>query len=234
MTSPFPRAAQTSSLRTHHPHLVQHSATTDGCVPTVDPTTSAALPSWSVQLAAFRRKEHALNYFPGQVLVHPHHGPATVAKVATRKVGKERKRYLKLDVHDAELSIGMPLERAEEMGVRPLLDADGLHQVFDVLLAPTGEKEKVWSRRVKRSADQLRSGDIRVVAGLIRDLTRWNEEKRLSFGEAKMLRDALAPFVAEVSLVLGIDEDEAAAAVDAAVLEGTRPTVPQDRLAAAS
>ena len=175
-----------------------------------------------------------MNYFPGQVLVHPHHGPATVAKIATRKVGKSQKRYLKLDVHDAELSVGIPLEQAEEMGVRPLLDADGLREIFDVLLAPTGEKEKVWSRRVKRSADQLRSGDIRIIAGLIRDLTRWNEEKRLSFGEAKTLRDALTPFVAEVALVLAVDEEEASAVVDAAVLKGTRPTVPQDRLAAAS
>jgi len=175
-----------------------------------------------------------LNFYPGQVLVHPHHGPATVSKIATRKIGTERRRYLKLDVHDTELSLGVPLEQAEEMGMRPLLDTDGLREVFDVLLAASGEKEKVWSRRVKKSADQLRSGDIRIVAGLIRDLTRWNEEKRLSFGEGKMLREALEPFVAELALVLGVSQDDAVAVVDAAVLEGTRPTFPQSELAAAS
>jgi CarD family transcriptional regulator len=183
--------------------------------------------------AALRRKGYTLNFYPGQVLVHPHHGPATVSKIATRKLAKRRQRYLKLDVHGAELSLGVPLEHAEELGVRPLLDADGLGEVFDLLLAPSGEKESVWSRRVKKNADRLRTGDIRIIAGLIRDLTRWNEEKRLSFGEAKTLRDALGPFVAELALVLGVSEDDAAA-VDVAVLEGTRPSTPQSELAAAS
>jgi CarD family transcriptional regulator len=175
-----------------------------------------------------------LNFFPGQFLVHPHHGPATVSQILDRKIGTGRKRYLKLDVHNSELSVGVPVEQAEELGVRPLLDADGLHEVFDLLLAPTGEKDGVWSRRVKKNADRLRSGDIRIIAGLIRDLTRWNQEKRLSFGEATMLRDALTPFVAEIALVLDIDDDEATAVVNAAVLEGTRPSFPQSLLAAAS
>ncbi|WP_170297166.1 CarD family transcriptional regulator [Georgenia thermotolerans] len=175
-----------------------------------------------------------MNYYPGQVLVHSHHGPATVSKIIDRKVGKGRQRYLKLDVHDADLSVGVPLDRAEELGVRALLDADGLREVFDLLLAPTGEKDGVWSRRVKNNADRLRSGDVRVIAGLIRDLTRWNQEKRLSFGETTMLRDALTPFVAELALVLGVDTDKATAIVDAAVLEGTRPSMPRAELAAAS
>ncbi len=175
-----------------------------------------------------------MNYFPGQVLVHSHHGPATVSQILTRKIGKGRQRYLKLDVHNAELSVGVPLDQAEELGVRPLLDADGLREVFDLLLAPTGEKDGVWSRRVKKNADRLRSGDIRIIAGLIRDLTRWNQEKRLSFGETTTLRDALTPFVAELALVLDIGVDEATAVVNAAVLEGTRPSIPQSELARAS
>ncbi|MCK6210053.1 CarD family transcriptional regulator [Georgenia sp. EYE_87] len=175
-----------------------------------------------------------MNFYPGQVLVHPHHGPVTVSKIDSRRLGERRQRYLKLDVHGAELSLGVPLERAEELGVRPLLDADGLREVFDVLLAPSEEKESVWSRRVKKNADRLRTGDIRIIAGLIRDLTRWNAEKRLSFGEAKMLRDALGPFVAELALVLGVGEIDAAATVDAAVLQSIRPSAPQSELAAAS
>ncbi|WP_193314393.1 CarD family transcriptional regulator [Georgenia ruanii] len=175
-----------------------------------------------------------MHYFPGQVLVHPHHGPATVSQILDRKIGKGRQRYLKLDVHNTDLSVGVPLEQARELGVRPLLDADGLREVFDLLLAPSGEKDGVWSRRVKKNAERLRSGDIRVIAGLIRDLTRWNQEKRLSFGETTMLRDALTPFVAELALVLGIGAPEATAVVEAAVLEGTRPSVPRSELAAAS
>jgi CarD family transcriptional regulator len=175
-----------------------------------------------------------LNFVPGQVLVHPHHGPATVTQVVTRLVRNRRGRYLKLDVHNSDLSIAVPAEQAEEIGIRPILDVDGVREVFEVLLAPGGEKEKVWSRRIKNNADRLRSGDIRTIAGLIRDLTRWNTEKRLSYGETAILRDARGPFETELALVLSMTEDDVIAMVDAAILKGTRPALAGTQLAAAS
>jgi CarD family transcriptional regulator len=175
-----------------------------------------------------------MNFVPGQVLIHPHHGPATVAQVTTRTIRNRRVRFLKLDVHDPEMSVLVPTESVEEIGVRPVVDIDAARDLFKLLMLPGEAKEKVWSRRIKNSTERLRSGDIRTVAGLIRDLTRWNAEKRLSFGEGKLLRDALEPFVSELAITLSTTEDDVTAMVDAAVLEGTWPTIPQSVLATAS
>ncbi|MFD1505580.1 CarD family transcriptional regulator [Georgenia yuyongxinii] len=175
-----------------------------------------------------------MKFVPGQVVIHPHHGPATVAQVTTRTIRDRRVRFLTLNVHDPELSVFVPTERAEEIGVRPVVDIDGARDLFKLLLAPGEEKEKVWSRRIKNSTERLRSGDIRTIAGLIRDLTRWNADKRLSFGEMKLLRDACDPFVSELAIALSTTEDEVAAMVDAAALEGTWPSIPESVLAAAS
>lgn len=175
-----------------------------------------------------------MNYARGQILSHPHHGPATVTKVATRNIRNRRERYLILDVHHSDLSIAVPVERAEEIGVRPVLAVDALHGIFDILTGPTGEKDSVWSRRMKNNTERLRSGDIATIAGLIRDLTRWNTDRRLSFGEMTLLRDASQPFLAELALVLSMTEDDAAGMVDAAILEGTMPALGEKELAAAS
>ncbi len=180
-------------------------------------------------------KGHALSFSTGQVVVHPHHGPATVKKIFTRVIRNERKRYLRLAVHHDELlSVAVPLDAAEEIGVRATVDVVEVREIFAELLAESSPYEKVWSRRIKADTERLRSGRIGTIAGLIRDLTRRNEEKRLAFGEMKLLRDATGPFVAELALVLALTEEKVAAMVHAAILEGTKPELPDHELAAAS
>ncbi len=175
-----------------------------------------------------------MEFSAGQVVVHPHHGPATVKKVFSRSIRGERKRYIKLEVPQAELALAVPVDRAEEIGVRPTVDLDEVREIFKVLMDASPAYEKVWSRRIKANSELLRSGDIRNIAGLIRDLTRQNEEKRLAFGEMKLLRDATGPFVAELALVLSMDEEAVGAMVDAAVIDGTAPELPEPVLASAS
>lgn len=179
------------------------------------------------ECGALSSKGHALNFSTGQVVVHPHHGPATVKKTFTRSIRNERKSYIRLEIPQAELSVSLPVDQAEEIGVRPVVDASGVQEIFEVLLGESEPHEKVWSRRIKANAERLRSGDLLTVAGLIRDLTRQNEEKRLAFGEMKLLRDAVAPFVAELAIVLSMSEEDVESMVDAAVLEGVRPTLPK-------
>jgi len=175
-----------------------------------------------------------LSFSTGQVVVHPHHGPAKVKKVFSRTIRGERRKYLRLDVPDAELAVAVPVDAAEEIGVRPVIDLADAREILDVLVAEGEVPDKVWSRRIKANGERLRSGDIRTIAGLIRDLTRQNEEKRLAFGEMKLLRDATGPFVAELAIVLSMDADDVAEMIDSAILTRTLPEIPQLQLAAAS
>lgn len=168
-----------------------------------------------------------MQFSEGQVVVHPHHGPATVTAITSRVVRNEERRYLKLEVRGTDLVVGVPLASAAQSGVRSLLGADSLLEIFHVLTAPSGREEAAWSRRIKENVERLRTGDLPTIAGLVRDLTRRQEDKGLSLGERDLLRDARRPLVAEAALVLGTSEDEAADAVDAAVLHGTLPRLPE-------
>src|SRR5699024_119219 len=101
-----------------------------------------------------------------------------------------------------------------------------VREIFDVLVAPSDAADTVWSRRMKNNTTRLRSGNIRTIAGLIRDLTRRNEEKRLSFAELNRLREATGPFVAELAIVFSVTEEEIETMVNTAILDGTRPSHP--------
>ena len=172
-----------------------------------------------------------MNYSKGQVVVHPHHGPATITAINTRNFKGERHKYLKLKVTGTDLTVGVPLERAEEAGLRAVLDAGEVRELFEVFVAEGEEEASNWSRRIKANTDRFRSGDIKIIAGLVRDLTRREEEKGLSFGERSLLRDALAPLVCEIGIVLSASEDDATALVTSAILEGNIPELPELTLA---
>lgn len=166
-----------------------------------------------------------MEFIPGQVVVHPHHGPSTVTGVMARKVQGREVRYVQLEVHHTNLAVSIPESKADEVGVRPLLGADALRGVFSVLTSAGEPLDEQWSRRIKAQHELCRSGDVRTIAGVVRDLTRRDEEKGLSMGEKDLLKDARTPLVAELALCLDISEEIAESAITTAVIEGSVPSL---------
>ncbi|MFH5821455.1 CarD family transcriptional regulator [Georgenia sp. AZ-5] len=166
-----------------------------------------------------------MKFSQGQIVVHPHHGPSTVTEISTRFVRNVPARYLRLQVHHSKLEIGVPVANAEDLGVRPLLDVDRLRDLFDVLCAPTGHEEQGWSRRFKDNHEKLRAGDVLVTAGVVRDLTRRRQAHGLSMGEKDLLKDAQRPLVAELALALAVAAEEAERILEAAIVDGERPSL---------
>lgn len=163
-------------------------------------------------------KRNAMRFAEGQTIVHPHHGPATVRAIKTKSLRNAQCSYLLLEVHDTDLTIGVPLDGADTVGLRPVLDADGLEKLFEVLRGPSQPEENQWSRRFKDNQERLRTGDIYVIAGLVRDLSRRLEAKgTMSHAEKEMLRYARKPLVTEIGLAMGIEDEEAEQVLDGAM-----------------
>ncbi len=169
-----------------------------------------------------------MRFTTDQMVVHPHHGPARVTGLFTRPVRGEEVHYVQLTVRHRELELSLPVEKANELGVRPLLGAEEVGALFARLVAESGFQETQWSRRIKQDVDRLNSGDALVVAALVRDLLRRERDKGLSLGERDLLRDARRPVVEELSIVLGQTEEDTLAVVRAAALDGVLPDLGAD------
>ncbi len=132
-------------------------------------------------------------------------------------------RYARLEIKGTGMVVGIPVDRVEEIGVRELLDGEELVRIFEILTAESAAQETGWSRRIKAELQLLRSGDMFKIAGMVRDLTRRQNDKGLSLAEKDLLRDASQPLINEVALCMKMGTEDAATAVDAAVLEGIVP-----------
>lgn len=169
-----------------------------------------------------------MQFSKGQVVIHPQHGPATVKKVTSRVIQGERKDYLFLSVQADGMSVALPVDAAEEIGVRAVMDGPRVREVFEAL-ADDGEPfDKVWSRRFKHNTERLRSGDLLKIAGLVRDVTRRDDEVKVSYGEANLLGEAMGLLTAELAIALRVTPERTVELVESAVRAQVVPELGED------
>ncbi|WP_028245291.1 CarD family transcriptional regulator [Pseudoclavibacter soli] len=150
----------------------------------------------------------------GETVVYPHHGAAKITKVTNRVVRGEEKKYLTLEVAQGDLTIQVPADNVEEVGVRDVIDKEGLEQVFGVLREPFTEEPTNWSRRYKANVEKLASGDVIKVSEVVRDLWRRDQDRGLSAGEKRMLVKARQILISELALAEKTDEEHASEVLD--------------------
>lgn len=150
----------------------------------------------------------------GETVVYPHHGAAMIEEIKMRKIKGEEKMYLKLKVAQGDLTIEVPAENVDLVGVRDVVGQEGLDHVFDVLRAEFTEEPTNWSRRYKANLEKLASGDVIKVAEVVRDLWRRENDRGLSAGEKRMLSKARQVLISELALAKDLDETKAEVLLD--------------------
>jgi len=153
----------------------------------------------------------------GETVVYPHHGAALIEAIETRTIKGEERMYLVLKVAQGDLTVRVPADNAEYVGVRDVVGQDGLERVFEILKAPHTEEPTNWSRRYKANVEKIASGDVNKVAEVVRDLWRRDRERGLSAGEKRMLAKARQILVSELTFAINVDEAEAEKKLDEAL-----------------
>lgn len=155
-----------------------------------------------------------MTFTVGDTVVYPHHGAAKIEAVEVRVIKGEEREYLVLRVAQGDLTVRVPADNIDLVGVRDVVNQEGLDRVFEVLRQPYTEEPTNWSRRYKANLEKLASGDVIKVAEVVRDLWRRDRERGLSAGEKRMLAKARQILVSELALAEKTNEDKAEAILD--------------------
>ena len=153
----------------------------------------------------------------GDKVVYPHHGAAIIEKRETREAFGETREYLVLRLAYGDLTLMVPADSTDEVGLREVINDEEVEEVFAVLRKKEARMPTNWSRRFKNHVEKLKSGDIYQVGEVVRNLSLRDKDKGLSAGEKRMLSKARQILVSELSFALEVPESEAEAKLDAAL-----------------
>lgn len=154
----------------------------------------------------------------GDRVVYPHHGAAIIEKKETKEVFGEKTEYLVLRMAHGEMTLSVPVDKAEEVGMRWPISGEDVEDLFEVLQRRDVREPANWSRRFKNHQEKLKSGDVYQVAEVVRNLALRDREKGLSAGEKTLYNKARNVLVSELSFALDVSEDDAMDKVDGALV----------------
>ncbi len=153
---------------------------------------------------------------PGDAIVHPVRGAGVVVDIEDRQWQGSSKRYYQIELLGREPSIQLmiPIEEAQDLGLRPAIERSEIEQVWEILSA---EPEELPSNHKTRHAllrEKLHSGDVFRVAEVLRDL-RWrqHDEDHLTTRGERIYNEALMFLAGELAATQGIDVAEAEAQI---------------------
>lgn len=150
----------------------------------------------------------------GETLVYPHHGAVTITDVETRPVKGTDKMFITLLVSSSALTITIPAENVDLIGVRDVIDTSGVKGLFDTLRQDVVDEPSNWSRRYKANQEKMASGDVLRVGEVVRDLWRRDQARGLSAGEKRMFLKTRQILESELALAMSATLAEAAVELD--------------------
>ena len=167
-------------------------------------------------------------YKVGDKVVYPHHGAGTVVKKETRTILGQEREYLTIKILHNDMTVNVPTENADRVGLRKVIDEEMVERVVKVLHGNGTKMPKNWNRRFKYNRDKMKTGDIFELAEVVRNLSLRDQEKGLSTGEKQMFVKAKKILASELMYAKDMNEEEAAVWLDD-VLSRAGQTKPRSR-----
>jgi CarD family transcriptional regulator len=161
-----------------------------------------------------------LKFDVGDRVIYPHHGAAMIMQRESRTAFGEEKEYLILQTAHGDLTLSVPTDMVDEVGMRPPIDEDDVEDLFELLAKKDVREPANWSRRFKNHQEKLKSGDVYQVAEVVRNLAARNRDASLSAAERTMYERARVNLISEISPALKVSAEDAEIYLDEALAKG--------------
>ena len=84
----------------------------------------------------------------GDKIVYPMHGAGTIDSIEEKDILGEKESYYILRM-PGEVKVMVPIAKAEQVGVRNIIDKNSADRVFKVLEKDEKEMNKKWNKRYR-------------------------------------------------------------------------------------
>ncbi len=140
----------------------------------------------------------------GQKGVYPAHGVVEVEGIEIKEIAGSKMNFYILRVIESDVKLMVPTSNVTSVGLRPIVAKKEVPKILKIISKKTKDDDSLesqsWNKRYREYADKLKSGDIFEIANVLKDIHHLKKEKDLSFGEKRIMENALSLVVKELSV----------------------------------
>jgi CarD family transcriptional regulator len=149
------------------------------------------------------------NFSINSFVVYPSHGVGKIINIETSKINQIEINCYLIYFEKEKLTIRIPINNVEKFNIRSLVSKAEMEEVFSILRSGIKKMKGMWSRRAQEYETKINSGDIVMLAEVIRDLTRDIEDSERSYSERIIYETAIFRLACEYSAIYGISVEDA-------------------------
>jgi len=146
-----------------------------------------------------------------ELVVYPSQGVGRVERIESQEIGGATAEFYIVRILSNNVTLMVPVTNAINVGLRSVCDMKTGKQIFESLKDRsdfTGYTGQNWNRRYREYSEKLKSGDLGDVAYVLKELFLIGNDKELSFGERRLLEQAMSLVSMELAFALSRDQEE--------------------------
>lgn len=143
-----------------------------------------------------------------QKIVYPSQGVGLITEIFTKNFRGTDMQYYKIYIEASDMVVMVPVEKAEDLGIRPIVDAAEAEKALNSLADDFEPITSDWKLRYQMNLDLLKKGTIADIAAIVRCLYNRSKVKELPILERKLYDQAKKLLEDEISIAMGISAKE--------------------------
>ena len=145
----------------------------------------------------------------GDFCVYKTHGVGRIKEIQEIKIATYVSNCYVVFFEKEKLTISVPVNQVTSGYLRKIGCKENMEEVFTILKNGTKKIKGMWSRRAKEYEEKINSGDVLLIAEVLRDLTRDIADADRSFSERMIYETAIYRLSSEYAIINKITLAEA-------------------------
>jgi len=183
------------------------SATKKKTLPKNKPSAKESKPTISNSKVSEKKLKDG--FLPDQYVVYPSHGVGRVIEIEKREIAGQMLEMYVIEFEKEKMTQRVPIEKIKENGVRKVSTKNQLKEIFEILTGKAKIRRTMWSRRAQEYEAKINSGDIKLLAEVVRDLFRSDSQPEQSYSERQLYEASRERLAREVAVIEKTDEQKA-------------------------
>ena len=155
--------------------------------------------------AAGKKSSKKTGFKINQFIVYPAHGVGEVTGIEREVIAGFDVEVYVISFKQDKMTLRVPTAKAATSGMRALSNKNVLKDAFTTLEGRARIKRTMWSRRAQEYEAKINSGDLILVAEVVRDLHRGETQAERSYSERRLYERALDRMTREVAAIKSVD-----------------------------